>query len=122
MDLVSHDGGNYRGDFIQSLQFTDIKICWTEMVGVKNKAQSSLPEADHTAQIPCRRILSSPHIKDEIKMKLERLYDKLNSAQLKREITRLQNELYRLSALQQNKDRETAKDKKSQGSLEYIST
>ena len=55
-------------------------------------------------------------------MKLEKLYDKLNPAQLKREITMLQNELYRLNTLQQNKDRETARDRKPQGSLEYIST
>ena len=72
------------------------------------------------AQTPYRRVLASQHIKDEIKMKLEKLYDKLNPAQLKREITRLQNELYRLNALKQNRDRETAKDRKPQGSLEYI--
>ena len=54
-------------------------------------------------------------------MQLERLYDKLNPAQLKREISNLQNELYRLNALKQNRDRETAKDRKPQGSLEYIS-
>ena len=232
VDLVSHDGGNTRGDFIQSLQFTDIAICWTEMVGVENKAQwvfggireirNRLPfpilgfdsdngsefindelirycEREHItftrarpyrkndscyieqknwsvirrtvgygrydteeelrvlnqlysnlrlyvnffqpvrkliqkermgsrikkrydiAQTPYHRILSSPHIKDEIKMKLEKLYDKLNPAELKREITRLQNELYRLSALKQNRNREATGDRKPQGSLEYIS-
>jgi hypothetical protein len=39
IDLVSHDGGNYRGDFIQSLNFTDVCTGWTEMQAVKNKAQ-----------------------------------------------------------------------------------
>ena len=39
VDLVSHDGGLLRGDFIQSLNFTDIATCWMEMIAVKNKAQ-----------------------------------------------------------------------------------
>ena len=233
VDLVSHDGGSYRGDFIQSLQFTDIAICWTEMIAVKNKAQrwvfegireirNRLPfpilgfdsdngsefindelirycEKEHitftrarpyrkndscfieqknwsvirrtvgygrhdteeelrvlnqlysnlrlyvnyfqpvrklihkermgsrikksydVAKTPYRRVLSSPHIPDEIKMNLTTLYDKLNPAELKREISRLQNELYRLNSLKQNRDRETVRDRKPQGSLEYIS-
>src|SRR5665648_1153026 len=39
VDLVSHDGGAARGNFIQSLNFTDISTGWEEMVAVKNKAQ-----------------------------------------------------------------------------------
>jgi len=39
VDLVSHDGGAARGDFIQSLNFTDIATGWEEMIAVKNKAQ-----------------------------------------------------------------------------------
>jgi len=39
VDLVSHDGGAVRGDFAQSLNFTDIATGWEEMVAVKNKAQ-----------------------------------------------------------------------------------
>ena len=31
--------GGIRGDFIQSLNFTDIATGWVEMVAVKNKAQ-----------------------------------------------------------------------------------
>ena len=38
-DLVSHDGGNSRGDFIQSLDAADVASGWTETVAVKNKAQ-----------------------------------------------------------------------------------
>ena len=30
MDLVAHDGGDARGDFAQTLDFTDIKTGWTE--------------------------------------------------------------------------------------------
>jgi len=39
IDLVSHDGGAVRGDFAQSLNFTDIATGWEETVAVKNKAQ-----------------------------------------------------------------------------------
>ncbi len=39
VDLVSHDGGATRGDFNQSLNFTDIATGWEEMIAVKNKAQ-----------------------------------------------------------------------------------
>ena len=39
VDLVSHDGGAARGDFAQSLNFTDITTGWEEMIAVKNKAQ-----------------------------------------------------------------------------------
>jgi len=39
VDLVSHDGGTVKGDFNQSLNFTDIATSWEEMMSVKNKAQ-----------------------------------------------------------------------------------
>jgi hypothetical protein len=39
IDLVSHNGGDPRGDFIQTLDATDINTCWTETEAVKNKAQ-----------------------------------------------------------------------------------
>ena len=39
VDLVGHDGGNASGDFIQSLNFTDIATCWDETAACINKAQ-----------------------------------------------------------------------------------
>ena len=45
MDLVAHDGGNARGDYAQTLDFTDIKTGWTECVAVRNKAQKYVFEA-----------------------------------------------------------------------------
>lgn len=45
VDLVSHDGGNLRGDFIQTLDATDVKTGWTETRAVKNKAQVWVFEA-----------------------------------------------------------------------------
>lgn len=45
IDLVSHEGGDGRGDFIQSLNVTDVSTGWTEMQAVKNKAQVWVFEA-----------------------------------------------------------------------------
>ena len=39
VDLVSHEGGNSRGDFIQTLDVTDVCTGWTELRAVQNKAQ-----------------------------------------------------------------------------------
>jgi len=213
VDLVSHDGGAVRGDFIQSLNFTDISTGWDEMIAVKNKAQrwvfsgietikERLPFSilgidsdngsefinDHLlrycekeqitftrsrpyrkndscfveqknysvirravgysrydtdydlvilnelysylrlyvnffqpvrklikkerigskvvkrydeAKTPYRRVLASPDIEEEIKMKLRKEYAMLNPAELKRKITKLQNKLLKLNALKQ---------------------
>ncbi|HAW60104.1 MAG TPA: transposase [Actinobacteria bacterium] len=45
VDLVSHDGGNTKGDFTQTLDATDISTTWTETKAVKNKAQKWVFEA-----------------------------------------------------------------------------
>lgn len=45
MDLVGHDGGDGSGDFAQTLDLTDGMSGWTEMQGVKNKAQVWVFEA-----------------------------------------------------------------------------
>ncbi len=39
IDLVAHDGGNNCGDFMQTLNDTDIYAGWTETIAVKNKVQ-----------------------------------------------------------------------------------
>lgn len=39
IDLVGHEGGFAKGDFGFTLNFVDVKACWTEQVAVKNKAQ-----------------------------------------------------------------------------------
>ena len=39
VDLVSHNGGDPRGDYAQTLDMTDICTAWTETEAVKNKAQ-----------------------------------------------------------------------------------
>jgi hypothetical protein len=39
VDLVSHGGGDERGDFGQTLSATDVSSAWTETEAVRNKAQ-----------------------------------------------------------------------------------
>ena len=36
---MSHEGGDPRGDYIQTLDMTDVCTAWTETEAVKNKAQ-----------------------------------------------------------------------------------
>ncbi len=234
IDLVSHDGGAVRGDFLQSLNFTDIATGWVEMVAVKNKAQvwvfagiksikERLPfsilgldsdngaefinahlirycEKEHItftrsrpyrkndscfieqknysvirravgygrydtekelsilnelysylrlyanffqpvrklvkkerigskvikrydeAKTPYRRVLASPGIEDEIKVKLKNQYAMLNPAELKRKITKLQNRLLKLNSLKQEARKGIDKSTKPSASFVYIST
>jgi len=45
IDLVGHDGGNVKGEFMQTLDVTDVCTTWTETMAVKNKAQVWVFEA-----------------------------------------------------------------------------
>lgn len=45
IDLVGHDGGDARGEFIQTLDVTDVCTGWTETQAVRNKAQIWVFEA-----------------------------------------------------------------------------
>ena len=233
VDLVSHDGGAVRGDFLQSLNFTDIATGWVEMIAVKNKAQvwvfggiksikerlpfpilgidsdngsefinahllrycqkehitftrsrpyrkndscfveqknwsvirravgygrydtdkelnilnelysylrlyvnffqpvrklikkerigSKITKTYDEAKTPYRRVLASPDIEDEIKVKLKNQYAMLNPAELKRKITKLQNRLLKLNSLKQEVEKGIDKSTKPLSSFEYIS-
>jgi len=59
-----------------------------------------------TAKTPFKRVLESEHIDDRIKVRLKRQYDGLNPAELKRNITRLQDRLLRLNILKQKAGKE----------------
>src|SRR5665648_94753 len=234
VDLVSHDGGAVRGDFNQSLNFTDISTGWEEMIAVKNKAQvwvfagiknikerlpfsilgldsdngsefinahliryceeykitftrsrpyrkndscfveqknwsvirravgygrydtdkelsilnelysylrlyvnffqpvrklikkerigSKVTKRYDQAKTPYRRVLESPDIKEEVKVKLKNQYAMLNPAELKRKITKLQNRLLKLNALKQEVRENLDKSAKPLSRFEYIST
>jgi hypothetical protein len=39
IDLVGHDGGEVKGEFMQTLDVTDVCTTWTETEAVRNKAQ-----------------------------------------------------------------------------------
>jgi hypothetical protein len=45
LDLVAHDGGLASGDYLQTLDVTDVFTGWTETQGVRNKAQVWVFEA-----------------------------------------------------------------------------
>jgi hypothetical protein len=45
VDLVGHDGGQSRGEYIQTLNVTDVCTGWTEIQAVRNKAQRWVFEA-----------------------------------------------------------------------------
>lgn len=45
IDLVGHDGGDGKGEFIQTLNVTDVCTSWTETQAVRNKAQVWVFEA-----------------------------------------------------------------------------
>lgn len=54
IDLVGHEGGINSGEFIQSLDVTDVYSGWTEVQAVRNKAQVWVFEAikDIRARLP----------------------------------------------------------------------
>jgi hypothetical protein len=45
IDLVGHDGGDGSGEFVQTLDVTDVCTGWTETQAVRNKAQQWVFEA-----------------------------------------------------------------------------
>jgi uncharacterized small protein (DUF1192 family) len=88
----------------------------------KERIGSRIIKKYDVAQTPYHRVLACPDISEEIKMKLQREYDMLNPAELKSQITRLQNELLRLNALKHKVNKEEQMSRKAQSSFEYISS
>lgn len=73
----------------------------------KTRVGSKVTKKYDRAKTPFRRVLESEHIDDKIKKSLKREYDRLNPAGLKRNITRLQDELLKLNTLKQKVEKET---------------
>lgn len=93
-----------------------MKLKEKQRIGAKVKKKYDL------AKTPCQRVLKSKHINQKIKRKLKTQYGKLNPAQLKRNINKLQNKLMKLILLKE-KLRRTKKEEKEQeikNSFEYI--
>ena len=45
IDLVAHDGGDAQGEYLHTLDVTDVCTAWTETMGVRNKSQVAVFEA-----------------------------------------------------------------------------
>jgi len=88
----------------------------------KERIGSKVIKKYDEAKIPYRRVLASPGIEEEIKVKLKNQYAILNPAELKRKITKLQNRLLRLNFLKQEVEEELDKSTKPLSSFEYIFT
>ena len=82
--------GRYNNFFIPVTKLTS-----------KTRVGSKVTKKYDKARTPYRRVLESEHIDDKIKKSLEREYDSLNPAELKRKITRLQDKLLKLNVLKQ---------------------
>jgi len=57
VDLVEHNGGEVRGEYIQTLDVVDVSTSWTETRAVPNKARRWVIEAleDVMEHLPFRR-------------------------------------------------------------------
>jgi hypothetical protein len=69
------------------------------------------------AKTPFRRVLESSDIDDKIKARLRRRYDRLNPADLKRKITRLQDRLLKLNRLKQKTERQSILNEPAYGHI-----
>jgi hypothetical protein len=88
-------------------RYNNFFIPVTKLVS-KTRAGSKVTKKYDKARTPYRRIIESEHIDDKIKGSLKREYDNLNHAELKRNITGLQEKLLRLNALKKKVEREIA--------------
>jgi hypothetical protein len=74
----------------------------------KTRIGSKVTKKYDKAQTPYRRVLACPDVSEENKRVLRKLYATLNPAQLKRQITRLQQKLYKLNTQKRSPKRKTA--------------
>lgn len=63
----------------------------------KKRVGSKVTKRYDKAQTPYRRVLASPHVSEDTKKWLKREFAKLNPAELKRQITKLQNKLLNIA-------------------------
>lgn len=92
-----------------------MKLLQKERIGVKVKKKYD------QAKTPCERVLLSEDVPKEGKKRLAAEYAKLNPAELKRKITRLQGKLMRLAFLKK-KNFEYISDEATNDYFEYIFT
>jgi hypothetical protein len=74
----------------------------------KTRIGSKITKKYDKAQTPYRRVLACPDVSAGDKQALKNLYAKLNPAQLKRQITKLQQKLIRLNTMKKSPKKKTA--------------
>ncbi|MGQ9571402.1 MAG: hypothetical protein ACUVUQ_11315 [Thermodesulfovibrionales bacterium] len=79
----------------------------------KTRTGSRVIKRYDTPRTPMRRVLESQHVSEGSKEKLRRQYAELNPAELKRQITRLQNKLLRLGLLKEVLRKQALDDNRS---------
>jgi len=75
----------------------------------KERQGAKVKKIYDTPKTPCQRLLESPDIPEEVKAQLQKTFDELNPAALKREIDRLLKELTK--AYLQKKEEENQIDR-----------
>ena len=98
--------------------YTNYFIPVTKLI-FKTRKGSSVSKKYDIAKTPYRRVLECSDIDDKIKIRLEKNYDSLNPAALKRKISALQDRLLKLNALKQKSGKDLPEDEKA---YEYILT
>ena len=83
----------------------------------KTRVGSKVTKKYDEAKTPYRRVLESKYVDDKIKVKLKKQYGILNPAELKRNISRLQDKLLKLNSLKKTIERNSTIDEKPK---EYI--
>jgi len=83
----------------------------------KTRVGSKVTKKYDKARTPFRRVLESKSIDDKIKARLEREYDSLNPADLKRKISRLQEKLLKLNVLKSKIRKEAAINAEAYGCI-----
>ena len=83
----------------------------------KIRTGSKVTKKYDVAKTPFRRVLASDDISIDKKKKLKNIYDKINPAELKRKISKLQDKLLKLNSLKKTLERNNTIDEKS---YEYI--
>lgn len=71
----------------------------------KTRTGSKVTKKYDDAKTPFRRVLALDDIKEDKKRKLEEMYDKINPAEIKRKITKLQDRLLKLNVLKKTLER-----------------
>ncbi len=77
----------------------------------KKRVGSKVTKKYDKAQTPYRRVLASPHVSEDTKKWLKKEFAKLNPAELKRQITKLQNKLLSIAAVK-GKEKKAGKTRK----------